>query len=184
VVLLPRARRSPTPLFLRLVVVHSRAPHHLHPRRRADHVLLLLRRGRHGAVGPVLARPPSLPFDRRTGDRAGGGAHVAVVGGGGVQQWRVHVELHAGEGAPAADGVEDGGGAHAHVGHGADDGVHPGEVGRRAMLLAAAATTKRPLLLLLPVEGLQVGRRWDEVVLAIHAWICSGTAFPLLFVLV
>ena len=166
-VLLAGARRPAAPLLLG-GVLHPRAAEHVrtgrqgpHPRRRGDEVLL--RRGGlllllllHGAVGSVFARPPSLALDglrvyRRDGAGAGGGAPHGCGSGGGVQQWRrrrVHLELHAGEGAPA-DGVEDRRGAHVHVGHvrhGADDGVHPGQRGR-AMVPAAAA--KGPVLLLL-----------------------------------
>ena len=72
-----------------------------------------------------------------------------------MHQWRrrrrgVHLELHAGERA-RADGLEDRGGAHPHVGHGSDDrraAVHPGER-RRAMPAAASSAPEHPVLLLM-----------------------------------
>nr|ACR34139.1 unknown [Zea mays] len=153
--LLGGARRPAAPLLLRRVLYPGAADHvgtrRPYPWLCGDELLLL-----HGAVGTVFARSPSFALDRLRGGRGdgtGGGGRSRGTHGGGVQQWwrrRVHLELHTGEGAPA-DRVKDRRRAHVHVGHGANDGVHPGQRGR-AMLPAAAAAEGPVVLLLLLVE--------------------------------
>lgn len=142
----------------------------------------------HGSVRPVLPGPAPLPLHRlrraRHGRRRPRPGHArtphgaaAVLHHGGWRRRGVHgVERrHLG----AADGLEDGGGAHAHVGHGADDGVVHAAGQRRCLANLLPGVGEHPvvvllLLLLGGVELRQVGR-CDEVIFAIHAY---GTVDP------